>query len=235
MLAMAALLDAGQATAQDITLDGVARSVSLVNAIYNCGRYYPVDTATLERVDRAFNEVGEKAVAREGKDWRAILRADRAAPAGSGRNRTAILVLFPASNPRQSTFLQMKDRAMANTTKLPKAALERAQYVVECLRTRFVREGWHENFDKEGAERTLRCILGQVEGKQYYQREFEAAIKWLLDHGQSIDWILRGDPGGMICQCAHHSSRGQQLEPRPEPRAEPGALEQLAPTARCEI
>jgi hypothetical protein len=64
MLAMAALLDAGQATAQDITLDGVARSVSLVNVIYNCGRCYPVDTATLERVGRAFNEVGEKAMAR---------------------------------------------------------------------------------------------------------------------------------------------------------------------------
>jgi hypothetical protein len=107
-------------------------------------------------------------------------------------------------------------------TPLPKAALERARYVVECLRTRFVREGWHEDFDKEGAERTLRVIQGQVEGKQYYQREFEAAIEWLLDHGQSIDWILRGDPGGMICQCAHHSRRGQQLEPRPEPAAVQG-------------
>jgi hypothetical protein len=30
-----------------------------------------------------------------------------------------------------------------------------------------------------------RIIQGQVEGKQYYQREFEAAIEWLLDHSQS--------------------------------------------------
>jgi hypothetical protein len=65
MLAMAALLVAGQATAQDITLDGVARSVSLVNAIYNCGRYYPVDTALLERLDAASNEVGERIAARK--------------------------------------------------------------------------------------------------------------------------------------------------------------------------
>jgi uncharacterized protein YifE (UPF0438 family) len=76
VVAMAALLVAGQATAQDITLDGVARSVSLVNAIYNCGQYYPVDTALLERFDRAFNNVGEKAAATEGRDWQAILRAE---------------------------------------------------------------------------------------------------------------------------------------------------------------
>jgi 2-hydroxychromene-2-carboxylate isomerase len=76
MLAMAALLVAGQATVQDITLNSVARSVSLINAIYNCGRYYPVDTALLERADAALNEVGEKAAAKEGKNWRAILQAE---------------------------------------------------------------------------------------------------------------------------------------------------------------
>jgi hypothetical protein len=54
---------AGQAIAQDITLNGVARSVSLVNAIYHCRQYYPIDTALLERFDRAFNDVGEKAAA----------------------------------------------------------------------------------------------------------------------------------------------------------------------------
>jgi hypothetical protein len=64
-LVIAALLLAGQAIAQDITLDGVAQSVSLVNAIYNCGRYYPIDTALLERLERAFNDVGEKAAARK--------------------------------------------------------------------------------------------------------------------------------------------------------------------------
>jgi hypothetical protein len=75
-VAIAALVVAGQAIAQDITLDGVARSVSLVNAIYHCRQYYPIDTALLERFDRAFNDVGEKAAAREGRDWPAILRAE---------------------------------------------------------------------------------------------------------------------------------------------------------------
>jgi hypothetical protein len=75
-LAMAALLVAGQATAQDITLNGVARTVSLVNAIYNCGHYYPVNMATLERLDREFNRVGEEVAAKEGQSWPAILRAE---------------------------------------------------------------------------------------------------------------------------------------------------------------
>jgi hypothetical protein len=74
----------------------VARSVSLVNAIYNCGQYYPVDTALLERFDRAFNDVGEKVAAKEGENWRAILRADRTAPQRSGRDRAAGVVLLPA-------------------------------------------------------------------------------------------------------------------------------------------
>jgi hypothetical protein len=34
--------------------------VSLVNAIYNCRQYYPIDTALLERFDRAFNDLGEE-------------------------------------------------------------------------------------------------------------------------------------------------------------------------------
>jgi hypothetical protein len=75
-IAMAAVLVAGQAIAQDITLDAVARSVSLVNAIYHCRQYYPIDTALLERFDRAFNDVGEKVAAKEGENWRAILRAE---------------------------------------------------------------------------------------------------------------------------------------------------------------
>jgi hypothetical protein len=74
--AIAALLVAGQAIAQGIALDGVARSLSLVNAFYHCRQYYPIDTALLERLDRAFNDVGEKVAAMEGQNWRAILRAE---------------------------------------------------------------------------------------------------------------------------------------------------------------
>jgi hypothetical protein len=75
-VAIAALLVAGQAIGQEMTLNGLARTVSLVNAIYNCGQYYPVNTATLVRADRAFNRVGEEVAAKEGQSWPAILRAE---------------------------------------------------------------------------------------------------------------------------------------------------------------
>jgi hypothetical protein len=81
-------------------------------------QYYPIDTALLERFDRAFNDVGEKAAAREGRDWPAILRAeiqrrhiagrraDRARPLGEPRlgfsapaeDRCSLWVLPPLAN-----------------------------------------------------------------------------------------------------------------------------------------
>jgi hypothetical protein len=63
-------------SAETATILIAIAGVSLVNAIYNCGRYYPVDTALLERFDKAFNDVGEKAAAREGNHWPTILREE---------------------------------------------------------------------------------------------------------------------------------------------------------------
>jgi hypothetical protein len=75
-IVMAALLVAGQATAQDITLTGVARTVSLMTAIHGCGRYYPINTPLIEKVALTSRRMGEEVAAREGKDWRAILVAE---------------------------------------------------------------------------------------------------------------------------------------------------------------
>jgi hypothetical protein len=50
-VAMAALLVAGQALGQEtITLNGVARTVSLTTALYGCGRYYPINTPLIEKM-----------------------------------------------------------------------------------------------------------------------------------------------------------------------------------------
>jgi hypothetical protein len=73
---IAALLVAGQAIAQDITLNGVARTVSLMTAIYGCGRYYPINMPLIEKVASASRRMGEEVAAREGKDWRAIMVAE---------------------------------------------------------------------------------------------------------------------------------------------------------------
>jgi hypothetical protein len=35
------------------------------------------------------------------------------------------------------------------------ASVVRAQYIVETLSTRYIREGWHENFDRERAARFI--------------------------------------------------------------------------------
>jgi hypothetical protein len=77
VVAMAALLVAGQAVGQEtITLNGIARTVSLMTALYGCGRYYPINTPLIEKVALASRRMGEEVAAREGKDWRAILVAE---------------------------------------------------------------------------------------------------------------------------------------------------------------
>jgi hypothetical protein len=67
-VAMAALLVAGQAVGQEtITLNGVARTVSLTTALYGCGRYYPINTPLIEKMASASRRIGEEVAAREGK------------------------------------------------------------------------------------------------------------------------------------------------------------------------
>jgi hypothetical protein len=77
VVAMAALLVAGQAVGQEtITLNGIARTVSLMTALYGCGRYYPINTPLIEKMALASRRIGEEVAAREGKNWHAILVAE---------------------------------------------------------------------------------------------------------------------------------------------------------------
>jgi hypothetical protein len=63
-VAMAALLVAGQAVGQEtITLNGVARTVSLTTALYGCGRYYPINTPLIEKMASASRTIGEEMAA----------------------------------------------------------------------------------------------------------------------------------------------------------------------------
>jgi hypothetical protein len=60
-VAMAALLVAGQAVGQEtITLNGVARTVSLTTALYGCGRYYPINMPLIEKMASASRRIGEE-------------------------------------------------------------------------------------------------------------------------------------------------------------------------------
>jgi hypothetical protein len=62
--------------AETITLNGVARTVSLTTALYGCGRYYPINTPLIEKMASASRRIGEEVAAREGKNWHAILVAE---------------------------------------------------------------------------------------------------------------------------------------------------------------
>jgi hypothetical protein len=78
-------------------------------------------------------------------------------------------------------------------------ALERIEFIVRTLRESFVREGWKLN--EPDAARVIRYFRWAAEGRPEPDPDPEAqfAWKWINAHGQSIDWIVSGDPRKMIC------------------------------------
>jgi hypothetical protein len=81
-----------------------------------------------------------------------------------------------------------------------RAILARVEQIIDLLRTCHVREGWE--LDEEGAERTLRYFRHLADGGQEDHHELMAASRFLYRNGQSIDWVIAGDPRGMICNAA---------------------------------
>ena len=77
-------------------------------------------------------------------------------------------------------------------------ALERIKYVMETLRECYVREGWR--LDDHDAARVVQYFRWAAEGQpeEDGDPEWEFVIEWMSKHGQSFDWILSGDPRGMI-------------------------------------
>jgi len=86
----------------------------------------------------------------------------------------------------------------------------RPERVVELLRTRVIRDDW--SFDANRARRFLHC-LRTFDFKDQDSPEFAEILDWLSDHGQSPDWILRGecDPDSMICMLAYYSPGKRQI------------------------
>jgi hypothetical protein len=92
-----------------------------------------------------------------------------------------------------------------------RAALARLEQLVETLRTRAVCEGWHPNgLDEAAATRALAYFrAGCPEESDEDFAEREAAFDFISSHGQSLDWVVGGDPLGLICRAAAHSRRAQ--------------------------
>ena len=70
--------------------------------------------------------------------------------------------------------------------------LARVEQIIDVLRT------CGFALDEERAQRTLRYFRGEEPGDAAEQ----AAIAFLGDHGQSLDWVFTGDPGVMIAMGA---------------------------------
>src|ERR1700730_4959281 len=85
-----------------------------------------------------------------------------------------------------------------------RATLARVEQIIDLLRTCHVREGWR--LDEEGAERTLRYFRRCADGGRDNNREYTAAREFLYRNGQSLDWVIAGDPRGMICHAAAQSA-----------------------------
>jgi hypothetical protein len=67
--------------------------------------------------------------------------------------------------------------------------------------------------DEAGAHRALNyfrnpVVTGPGEDDDY---AYWGASAFLRDHGQSLDWVLDGDVGGMISSLASHSRRAADV------------------------
>jgi hypothetical protein len=97
-----------------------------------------------------------------------------------------------------------------------KAILARAEQIVDLLRTCYVREGW--KIDEAAADRALAYFRRHVEGPPFENEDqdtiefHEGAVEFVGSHGQSLDWVLCGDPGSMICRLASRSKRAGQVQ-----------------------
>ena len=78
------------------------------------------------------------------------------------------------------------------------AVVQRAEEIVDLLSTRYIREGWHESFDRDRAAKFLQDVRQCDLSAEDVDRE-QKIIAWAADHGVSLDWLINGDPRSMIC------------------------------------
>jgi len=96
------------------------------------------------------------------------------------------------------------------------ADLRRVREIVDVLRTRNVRKGW--TVDEVAASAALAWFEGRVTGRVRDDEMTSEGMKalWFLHrHGQSLDWVFAGDPGGMICNSAARSDQAARASDDP--------------------
>lgn len=117
--------------------------------------------------------------------------------------RPAVIIKFPRE--RSGRILSRPPRpskkrkpAIGRRGRNPESDAElRAIEIVGVLQQRHVRDGWL--FDTKRAVQFVKNVreLDPNDGDAMLP-----IIEWVSDHGQSLDWIFRGDPSVMICAAA---------------------------------
>jgi hypothetical protein len=96
----------------------------------------------------------------------------------------------------------------------PVATLKRAEEIIFRLQTRYIREAWSP--DTEGGERMLRYFRREIAEPGYDDAEefTKAVVAFIGRNNQSLDWLLMGHPGSMICSLAAMSGQAaRQVDP----------------------
>jgi hypothetical protein len=89
-----------------------------------------------------------------------------------------------------------------------RATLARFEQMLEVLRANYICAGWR--MDETEVELALQYFRRLARGGREMAREREAALQFLRDHGQSLDWICDGDVRGMISSAAANSKRARE-------------------------
>ena len=85
-------------------------------------------------------------------------------------------------------FNQMRDALPALGDSGAAGMVARAEYIVEMLSGHLIHKGWPGSFDRDRAAEFIQNV------RQSYRstRKWYAAMDWMKEHGQCINWLCNG-------------------------------------------
>jgi hypothetical protein len=142
-----------------------------------------------------------------------FLNIEQEVTAMSNHSRRAVLAGIATAPALAAPALAMSGPGPDDPIGWVKEAQQRLEEMIDTLRTCVVCDGWHPNgLDEAAAARALayfRAGFPEESAEDFAERK--AMGDFVRSHGQSLDWIIEGDPGGLICRAAAHSRRAQSL------------------------
>ena len=83
------------------------------------------------------------------------------------------------------------------------ATADRIETILDCLTNRAV--SMTVTMDRGAAKRAVEYCQRRAAGADEDTDAEAEIIEFLGKHGQSLDWVFRGDPTGMICKLASNT------------------------------